>query len=274
MILFPPAKINLGLSILNKREDGYHALETLMHQIQFCDILEVVKADEFSFKSTGLVISGNEDSNLCVKAYNLLKEQFNIGQVAIHLHKNIPMGAGMGGGSADGTYTLLILNDLFELNISKDKLRELALKLGSDCPLFVDKSPQFAEGRGEILSPFEINLKGKYIYVINIGIHVSTKEAFEGLNLSSKNNETANIREILSSPIENWKSNLKNNFEESVFKKHPILSEIKDKLYDIGAKYVSMTGSGSTIYAIFDEKIEIQFDDKIEKVFEKFIYVE
>jgi 4-diphosphocytidyl-2-C-methyl-D-erythritol kinase len=274
MILFPPAKINLGLSILNKREDGYHNLETLMFQIPLCDILEIVKSSEFSFKSSGLEISGDVNSNLCFKAYQLIKEEFNIGKVSIHLHKNIPMGAGMGGGSSDGTYTLLLLNDLFDLKISKDKLRELALKLGSDCPLFVDNLPQFAEGRGEILSPFELNLKGKYIYLINIGIHVSTKDAFSGLNLLKNNNNKSKIKEILLSPLNYWKSNLKNDFEDSVFIIHPILREIKSQLYENGAIYASMTGSGSTIFAIFDEMKEIMFEKKIEKVFEKFIYVE
>lgn len=272
MILFPPAKINLGLKVLNKRDDGYHNLETIMYQIPLCDILEINKTDQFFLKTTGIEILGNQKDNLCYRAYHLLREKYQIGAVGIHLHKIIPMGAGLGGGSADGTYTLMILNELFELNLSTNDLRRFALELGSDCPLFVESTSQLAKGRGEILSPIAVSLSKKYIYIINIGIHVSTKEAFQNIIFSDDNSEI--LTKIVQLPIENWKNNLKNNFENSVFKVHPILAELKDNLYREGAIYASMTGSGSTIFGVFESKPLVKLDSKFKKVVEKILYID
>lgn len=251
MILFPPCKINLGLYIAGKRPDGYHDLSSVMVQLPYCDILELKESSHFAFLSAGLPIAGNEDQNLCVKAWKLLHEQYQIPPVTIYLYKRIPMGAGLGGGSADGTYTLIGLNQLFKLGLSDDTLRELALALGSDCPLFVDTRAQLAEGRGEILTPIEVSLKGYYVQLLNLGIHVSTGEAF-GMVEHSK--AIPDLKAIMQLPIENWKDQLQNSFEAPVFEKHPILSELRDERYRKGAKYAAMTGSGSTIFALFDKK--------------------
>lgn len=251
MIFFPPCKINLGLKVVNKRVDGFHNLETVMFILPIFDVLEVVKADEFSFTSSGKEIPGNPNSNLCVKAFELLKREKNIGNVYIHLYKNIPMGGGLGGGSSNGTYTLLALNSLFELNLNNDELRTYAAELGSDCPLFVENVPQYATGRGEILEPFSLDLKGYYLKIINIGIHCSTKDAFSSLNLKENHSD---IKAILNQPIETWKEALHNDFEDSIFPLYPHLKELKRKLYTEGAVYASMTGSGSTLFGIYKEK--------------------
>jgi 4-diphosphocytidyl-2-C-methyl-D-erythritol kinase len=270
MILFPPAKINLGLKVLDKRTDGYHNIESVMFQIPFCDILEIVKSEEFSFKSTGLEISGNSNDNLCVKAYEILKNKFNVSPVSIHLHKIIPMGAGLGGGSSDGTYTLLILNQLFELNLSEQQLREFALELGSDCPLFVNDFPQIAKGRGELLEKIEVNLSGKYLYIINLGIHVSTKEAFQNLELNrfEKHQDFINL---FKKDYSSWKNNLINDFEYSVFKLHPELANLKEKLYKSGAVFAAMTGSGSTLFALFENNPQLINIENEKKNIEKII---
>lgn len=251
MILFPPCKINLGLNVKRKREDGYHELESVMYQLPWCDILEIVKSDVFSFSSSGLAIPGETDANLCIKAYQLLAEKYDLSPVKIHLHKILPMGAGLGGGSADGAYTLRILNDLFELQLTNDELRTFAAKLGSDCALFIEDPPQLAKGRGEILTPIELNLSGYYVQLINIGIHISTKMAFENLNFS---NDELSFANLSVRNIHEWKDFLVNDFEASIFPHHPELEQLKKRLYDNGAIYASMTGSGSTMFGIYQEE--------------------
>lgn len=267
MILFPPAKINLGLRVSGKRADGYHELESLMLQVPWCDILEIVQRNTLSFTGTGIPIPGDPESNLCLRAYHLLREKFQLPPVAIHLHKNIPMGAGLGGGSADGTYTLLILNRLFQLELNPDQLRAYALELGSDCPLFVEALPQLATGRGEILEPFQLNLTGYHLHLLNPGIHVSTKDAFAGLSLDQQG---TSIREILIKPLADWKGELKNDFETSVFAKHPELKELKSALYTNGALYAAMSGSGSTLFGIYAQKPSLLFPERA-KIMEKIV---
>lgn len=261
--MFPPCKINLGLYVRGKRADGYHELESIMYQLPFCDILEIVPANDFSFTSSGLTIAGDEDSNLCVKAYHMMREKFGIPPVKMHLHKQIPMGAGLGGGSADGTYTLVLLNNLFQLNLPSEELRVLALQLGSDCPLFVESGPQLAKGRGEILQHVALDLSGYYLQLINIGIHVSTKEAFSQVRFTS---EDPALEKTIQLPVEQWRENLRNDFEESVFSLYPELEAMKKELYRRGALYVSMTGSGSTIFALFKEKPEAFAMDGTKKI--------
>jgi 4-diphosphocytidyl-2-C-methyl-D-erythritol kinase len=251
MILFPPAKINLGLNVLFKRKDGYHELETVMVKTPLTDVLEILPSETFEFKQTGLVIPGSSDDNLCTKAFKLIKEAYNIPDVYIHLRKITPMGAGLGGGSADGAYVLSGLNELFQLNISKEKLETFAAQLGSDCPFFIEPSPQIARGRGELLTPLELSLKGYYIKLINIGIHIGTKEAYAGIEFSTSNK---NLENILVQPISTWKYELKNDFETTIFKLHPSLMQLKEELYTEGAEYAAMSGSGSTIFGIYKEK--------------------
>ena len=251
--MFPPAKINLGLNVLHKRSDGYHELDTCMVSIDLTDVLEVLPSDKYQFIQTGLTVEGSSNDNLVVRAYHLLKEKYDLPPVYIHLRKNIPMGAGLGGGSADATYTLLALNNLFNLNISTEDLKKYSVELGSDCPFFVEKIAQIAKGRGEELSPIELDLKGYYLKLIFPGIHISTAEAYGNVLFS---NPSFSVRNTILSPIEEWKKNLKNDFESSAFKLHPELEKWKNDLYIEGAIYASMTGSGSTMYGIFKEKPE------------------
>jgi 4-diphosphocytidyl-2-C-methyl-D-erythritol kinase len=257
MILYPPAKINLGLNILRKREDAYHDIDTCMVEIPFSDIIEVTKAGSFEFLQTGITISGAGGKNLCEKAFDLLKNEFDIGPVRIHLRKQIPVGAGLGGGSADATYTLLALNELFRLDLTNQKLKELASQLGSDCPFFVDGLPQIAQGRGELLSPVELDLSNVYLVLLNPGIHVGTKEAYDGVSV---NDDVPSVHEIVQKPLEEWKSYLKNDFESSVFQLYPQIQQLKDSLYQAGAVYAAMSGSGSSVYGLFlDESLALTF---------------
>lgn len=255
MVVFPPCKINLGLSVLSKRTDGYHDLETCFYPVPWQDILEIIRANTFSFTSSGDAIPGPDDQNLCVKAYDILKKDFDIGPVKIHLHKIIPSGAGLGGGSSDAAYTLRVLNEMFSLQLSYDSLIVYASRLGSDCAFFVQDKPMFGMGRGEILSDASISLKGKYIILIKPNIHVSTAVAFSGI---IPRKPTQRITDVVTKvPIAEWKGLLKNDFEDSVFKKYPELSTIKEKLYSLGAMYASMSGSGSSLFGIFDEEKQL-----------------
>lgn len=250
MISFPNCKINLGLNITAKREDSYHEICTLMYPVDIKDILEAVPSTSFEFTSSGHKIPGEEENNLCVKAYELLKSQYAISPVHIHLYKNIPMGGGLGGGSADGAYTLKLLNDLFELEISNDELRKLAASLGSDCPFFIENTPQIATGRGEVLKQFDISLGGKTLVLVNDGTHISTVEAYSSVRPKLPR---IKLEEALSKPIEQWKTNVVNDFEVEIFQLYPRLERYKKHLYDSGALYASMTGSGSTMFGIFNE---------------------
>jgi 4-diphosphocytidyl-2-C-methyl-D-erythritol kinase len=251
MILFPPCKINLGLNVKQKRDDDYHELESVMYQLPWCDILEIVKSDAFSFTSTGLTIPGNTETNLCIKAYQLLSNDYNLSPVKIHLHKILPMGAGLGGGSADGAYTLRILNEIFDLSLTNTELKHYASLLGSDCALFIEDKPQLAKGRGEILTSIELSLSGYYVQLINIGIHISTKMAFENLNFT---NDNISFADLSVKNIHSWKDTLFNDFEDSIFPHYPELAQLKAILYENGAIYASMTGSGSTMFGIYKEK--------------------
>jgi len=266
MILFPPAKVNLGLNILFKREDGYHEIESCMIPTPFTDILEITEADEFEFLQTGLAIPGNLETNLCVKAYQLIKQKFAIPNVRIHLRKQIPMGAGLGGGSADSAYVLKGLSDLFKLNVSISELENLSAQLGSDCAFFIQNKPQIARGRGEILSEINIDLKGKYLILLNPRIHIGTKEAYDGVQPRAASKR---IDEILLDSVDTWQSELLNQFEQSIFPKYPLIKELKDSLIQLGAVYASMSGSGSSVFGIYNEKpIEIQLKLRNFLVFE------
>jgi 4-diphosphocytidyl-2-C-methyl-D-erythritol kinase len=268
MILFPPCKINIGLHVLHKRNDGYHALDTLMYPVSIFDILEVVKSEEFSFTNSGIPIPGEGQMNICIKAYQLMRKLFGISPVKIHLHKQIPMGAGLGGGSSDGTYTVLAINKIFDLKLSDKRLQELAAELGSDCPFFVTSSPQVATGRGEVLSAVEFELKGMYVYLVNIGIHVSTAQAFSKVDFYTKQ---LKISELIKSPFMEIKDQLVNSFESSVFYKFPELNEIKNIFLENGAIYAAMSGSGSTMYGIFKDRPSIGLFSKYEVVFEEIL---
>jgi 4-diphosphocytidyl-2-C-methyl-D-erythritol kinase len=251
MLSFPNCKINLGLNIAGKRADGYHNIETVFYPIQINDVLEIIPADDFKFSISGLSVEANTNDNLCVKAYFLLKKDFpQLPPVAIFLHKAIPTGAGLGGGSADGSFTLVLMNEKFQLNLSTTQLISYASQLGSDCPFFIFNNSCFASGRGEVLEQMEIDLSAYSFYLVHPNIHIDTAWAFSQLNISDKN---FSIKEIIDQPILSWKEKLKNDFEEPVFNKYPELKTIKEKLYNAGALYASMTGSGSSIFGIFEK---------------------
>jgi 4-diphosphocytidyl-2-C-methyl-D-erythritol kinase len=254
MVVFPNAKINLGLRVVAKRTDGYHDLDTVFYPIPFYDILEVIQSnDGFKFTFSGKEIKGDLTANLCFKAYQLLKNDFpTIPQIKIHLHKNIPMGAGLGGGSSDGAFMLLLLNEKFQLGISNHSLEQYALQLGSDCPFFISNKACGATGRGEVFESIELDLKNKSFLLINPALHVSTAAAFSNINIA---NNVTPCKSIVKQPINTWKETLINDFEQSVFEIHPLLKEIKETLYASGAIYASMTGTGSSIYGIFEESV-------------------
>lgn len=255
MVTFPNCKINLGLNILQKREDGYHDLETVFFPITLTDILEIISSEEKTQLINTGIFAGKSESNLCVKAFHLLKKDFpQLPEIKIHLHKTIPMGSGLGGGSADGVFTLLLLNEKYNLHILEENLFVYASMLGSDCPFFLVNKPCFATGRGEKNKEINLSLSGYKILLINPGIHVNTKELFQQIKPGFPSKK---INEIILQPIETWKDELKNDFEKIVFKQYPEIKKIKENLYDHKAIYASMTGTGSTVFGIFDSKEEI-----------------
>ncbi len=255
MIVFPNCKINLGLRILRKRQDGYHDLETVFFPIPVSDVLEIrlqlLENGDTTFSQTGFPIAGPLEENSCIKAYKLVKTRFPLlKSVDIHLHKNIPTGAGLGGGSADSVFMLQSLKELFQLSLLQDDLAALSLQLGSDCPFFLLNKPAIAEGRGEILKELTLSLKGYHLLLINPGITISTAVAFRGCKPDLQGRS---LSSIIQQPINTWKEDLKNQFEDSVFQQFPDLATIKETLYAEGAIYASMSGSGSTIFGIFPE---------------------
>jgi 4-diphosphocytidyl-2-C-methyl-D-erythritol kinase len=259
LLVFPNCKINLGLNIISKRADGFHDLETVFYPVAIKDVLEIVQQQhqtaDVEFTATGLSIEGDTGNNLCVKAYHLLKKDFpELPAIKMHLHKTIPMGAGLGGGSADGAFTLKLLNVKFQLNLSNEQLINYALQLGSDCPFFILNEPSFAEGRGEKLSSIKLDLSNFQFLIINPGIHINTGWAFSQLQPKQP---TKSIKQIIVQPIETWKTELVNDFEEPIFKNHPEIKAIKENLYSQGAVYASMTGSGSTVFGIFEKQQDL-----------------
>lgn len=254
MIAFPPCKINLGLHILAKRPDGYHDLETCFYPVPWTDILEIIPSDTLRFESSGNNIPGNPDDNLCLKAYRILAKDFKLSPVSIHLHKVIPSGAGLGGGSSDGAYTLRLLNEIFSLGLSLEKLMAYAATLGSDCAFFIQDHPMIGSGRGEILHEASVSLTGKFLILVKPEVHVSTAEAYAGVVPQQPAEPLENIFERHALP--SWKKVLKNDFEGSVFSKHRLLHDLKEMLYDNGAVYASMSGSGSSLFGIFDQPVD------------------
>ncbi len=254
MLFFPNAKINIGLNITSKRADGYHNLESIFYPIAWRDILEIIPSKQLSFESTGLSIPGQ--GNLCLKAYELMKSHYGITPVSMHLHKNIPIGAGLGGGSSDAAFTLMALNTIFELGLEKDKLKKMAAQLGADCPFFIDNTSSLTSGIGELLNPIDLDMSNYHLLVVKPDIFVSTKEAFSAIVPQTP---SLSIEEEIKMPIEKW--TLKNDFEDIIFPQYPELLKIKKSLIQAGALYASMSGSGSSLYGIFYEKPKLEFDN-------------
>lgn len=264
MLVFPNAKINLGLHITDKRKDGYHNIESCLLPVPLHDALEIILAKKNTFTSSGIVIPGHEKDNLILKAYQLLRKDFNdLPPVAVHLHKAIPIGAGLGGGSADAAFALKLMNKLFDLHLEYWFLEDYAAQLGSDCPFFIDNTPKIVTGRGEVMETIDLQLKGKWLVLVNPNIHIGTKEAYAAVTPRKSKQD---LRLILADPGR-WKEELVNDFEDSVFPKHPEINAIKTSFYEQGAFYAAMSGSGSSVFGLFDQEPEWKTDARDRFVF-------
>ncbi|NGM61872.1 4-(cytidine 5'-diphospho)-2-C-methyl-D-erythritol kinase [Sphingobacterium sp. SGG-5] len=250
MLTFANAKINLGLLVTEKRQDGYHNIETIFYPIKLYDVIEITAADVFQFRTEGLVITP-DGQNLCEKAYRLLYQDFDIKPVVIDLLKNIPIGAGLGGGSSDGTHVLKLLNEMNGLGLSDEELKAYAVQLGADCPFFIDNKPVFASGIGTTFEAIDIQLSSYCIVIIKPDIHISTVEAYRSV---IPQRPTVDLREAMRLPIQEWKYHIVNDFELGIFQKYPHIEKIKYTLYEKGALYAAMSGSGSAIFGIFEEE--------------------
>ena len=259
MVIFPNAKINLGLHIIEKRPDGYHNIESVFIPVPINDALEITKNknEKTTFSSTGIKIPSDGKPNLIERAFSILQSKYPIPAVDIELIKNIPIGAGLGGGSSDAAACILILNKLFDLQLSEKEQINIASQLGADCPFFVKNKIMYVEGIGDEFTDINLDLSNYHFVVIYPNIHVSTADAYKHVNPQKP---SSNIRKILDKPIEKWKNELKNDFEISVFKQYPKIEKVKQELYDSGAIYASMSGSGSTVFGIFKNDPKTNFD--------------
>lgn len=266
MITFPNAKINIGLNVVEKRPDGYHNLETIFYPVKLSDALEIVRSDKTEFTASGIPIEGDPENNLVLKAYRMLETDFDLSPVKIHLHKKIPFGAGLGGGSADAAFALKMLNELFSLGLSHAVLEGYASKIGADCPFFIQNKPTFAHGIGNQFQEITLDISAFWIVLVKPPFSVSTPEAYRCIKPQKSNFDLRNIANL---PIEDWKNNIRNDFESSVFPIYPRIAEFKQQLYNAGALYASMSGSGSAVFGIF-RHLPVDLDIFIPK--ELFIY--
>lgn len=258
MICFPNAKINLGLNIVSKRSDDYHNLETIFYPIMIKDALEIIEKPELTndvFIESGIKSGASPENNLVMKALKLMRCNYSIPYLEIHLLKKIPTGAGIGGGSADAAFMLKLINSKYSLGASTKELAELALQLGADCPFFIYNKPLFATGIGENLTEIEVSFENYYMVLIKPDIFVSTKDAFSTIEPKEP---MISLTEIVKKPISEWKDLMVNDFEKSIFPKYPVIAHIKEKLYALGASYASMSGSGSSVYGIFNKKTDLK----------------
>ena len=255
MICFPNAKINLGLNVVSKRPDGYHDIETIFYPIPVKDALEIVSSDRLRFSQTGIPVDAPQEKNLVIKALNALKARYEIPPLEIHLLKAIPFGAGLGGGSADAAFMLKLVNDFLGLRIPAEELETIASTIGADCPFFIRNTPVFATGTGNRFEPIELSLHGYYLCLVKPDIAVSTPEAYSMVTPAKP--ETS-LKEIIQRPVSEWREWMVNDFERSVFPKHPQIGLIKDKLYEKGALYAAMSGSGSSVFGLFDQPTHLK----------------
>jgi len=268
MIKIANAKINIGLNIINKRADNYHNISSIMYPIPLSDILEIVSNIDGSvnFTQTGILVPDNKENNLCVKAYNLLAKHYNIGGVNIYLHKKIPVGAGLGGGSSDAANSIVLLDKLFKLNLSIEQMMDYSSELGADCPFFIRNQAAYIYNTGTQMYNIDLSMQNFNILIVKPNISISTKEAYSGVNISGK---TINVEKIKRSNIAEWKNYLSNDFEIEIFRNHPYLSTLKQKFYSSGALFSSMSGSGSAVFALFDKEIPFTKADFPEDFFWK-----
>ena len=259
MIVYPNGKINIGLRILKKRDDGFHNIESVFYPVPIVDVLEITKTGEnqensISFTSSGIDIPGQAYSNIIIKAYYLINNDYPLPAIHVHLHKQIPIGAGLGGGSADAAFFIKALNTFDELNLSFGEMHHYAKQLGSDCSFFINNKPALALQKGDDIEPVALDLKGCFLVLVYPNIHISTQEAYAGVNPSE---EGDSLEDLINLPMSEWKSKISNQFEDHIAKKYPVIDEIKSTLYEHDAIYASMTGSGSAVYGIFKEPIDL-----------------
>ncbi|KAA9333606.1 4-(cytidine 5'-diphospho)-2-C-methyl-D-erythritol kinase [Adhaeribacter soli] len=252
MIAFPNAKLNIGLNITERRPDGFHNLESVFYPVKWCDALEILPAEETVFTSSGIPIPGSSESNLCLKAYGQLQADFDLPPVKMHLHKNIPIGAGVGGGSSDAAFALKMLDELFALNIGRERLEDYARQLGSDCAFFIHNKPVFAKEKGDVFEPVALDLGQYTCLVVYPDLHITTAEAYG--KIKPKPAEVS-LREAIQNGITTWQKTITNDFETALFSTYLVLPQLKAQLYQSGALYASMTGSGSAVFGIFENEV-------------------
>jgi 4-diphosphocytidyl-2-C-methyl-D-erythritol kinase len=264
MVIFPNAKINIGLNVTERRADGYHNLETIFYPVKINDVLEVVPADELSFESSGLDIPGRVEDNLCIKAYHLLKKKYDLPPVKIHLHKHIPIGAGLGGGSSDAAFFIKLMNQSFDLKMSVEDMQDYARILGADCAFFIENKPTFAFDKGDEFEPVKLDLSKYKIALVMPDAHVSTSEAYRGVKPAEVK---TSLIELVNYPVAEWRKYIKNDFDESVFKNHIVIRGVKAALYEAGALFASMSGSGASIFGIFEKTPDLSHLEMNNQVF-------
>jgi 4-diphosphocytidyl-2-C-methyl-D-erythritol kinase len=264
MINFPIAKINIGLNITSRRADGYHNLETIFYPIKINDVLEVIKSDELSFEASGLGIPGRVEDNLCMKAYHLMKQDHDLPPIKIHLYKHIPIGAGLGGGSADAGYFIRLINQVFDLRLFTGDMLNYARALGADCAFFIESAPVFAFDKGDRFEPVTLDLSAYHLALVMPPTHVSTAEAYRGVKPAPVKQS---LKELIQLPVAEWRQHIKNDFEDSIFNNHPEIRGVKAALYQAGALYASMSGSGASVFGIFEKKPDLGFLEKDNQVF-------
>lgn len=256
MILFANAKINLGLRIVGKRDDGFHNIETIFYPVPYYDVMEFHPSDRFDLHLYGEKISGAVEDNLVSKAFRLIHDRFCVPGLEVHLMKNIPEGSGLGGGSSDAAHLLSATNSYFQLGQNNEQLKQLAGNLGSDCPFFIDNKPAFASGKGDVFEEIDLDLKGYFLVLAFPAVRIETKAAYA--MFQNLPNHQDNLRDAVGRPLENWQNDLTNDFEEVLFPQYPELAALKNELTEIGAVYASLTGSGSTVYGIFKNKPQLK----------------
>lgn len=264
MLAFANAKINLGLNVTEKRADGYHNLETVFYPAKVYDVIEITDAEVTSCEIKGIHIPGDAADNICLKAYQLLANDFKLPPQKITLLKNIPVGAGVGGGSADAAFLIKLLNDKFTLGLTMEQMENYARILGADCAFFIENQPVFADGRGDQFTPVTVDLSGYFMVLVKPMVHVSTADAFAGLTPAQP---ATDLKSVISKPVEQWKHIVKNDFEGPIFSKYPEIAVVKAQLYHAGATFALMSGSGSSVFAIFDHAVTLPELEKENKVF-------
>jgi 4-diphosphocytidyl-2-C-methyl-D-erythritol kinase len=264
MIVFPNAKINIGINIVSRRQDGYHNIETVFYPVRIYDVLEALPRSELTFHASGLGIPGSADENLCIRGYHLIAKDHQLPPLDIHLHKHIPIGAGLGGGSADAAFFIRLINEQLGLGLDTGQMQAYARQLGADCAFFIENKPVFAFEKGDRFEPIDLDLSKYHIALVMPQAHVSTSEAYRGVKPTQPEHS---LKELIALPVSEWKEHIRNDFEETIFKNHPIIRGVKAALYEAGALYASMSGSGASVFGIFSEKPDLSSLQKKNQVF-------